>query len=408
MLLPALAVGVVALCLGYVRPLPVLCAGMALLVVRARPARHAGRRRARRSACCSRSSGRCRFRPSMPTGPAVALTLFTLGTRALADRGARHGRRALVRAAHALLHPARRVAHVGAAHATAGRARPCAGTSSARSPRPRSAVLAWVSPSPAPTCSSTSTAGASRGSILDPNAFGPYLVPAAVICLEDIMRPRLLRWRPSLVLGSFLVLALAIVLSFSRAGSREPRTRLPRHRARVRAAQRPPQVARARTRHPRRLRRVRRPARSSRRARSACSSSGPRRRDTTPSASPPRHSRSTRARRACSATGRASVETELSLNTHSTYVWSLFENGILGFAALLLLVGSTIDCGLAQRPAATMPARAWAARPCSAAGSASRSTGWSWTPITTGCCGSRRRSCGSSPACRRRRAQRAG
>ncbi len=29
------------------------------------------------------------------------------------------------------------------------------------------------------------------------------------------------------------------------------------------------------------------------------------------------------------------------MNTHSTFVWSLFENGILGFAALLLLVLST-------------------------------------------------------------------
>jgi O-antigen ligase len=39
--------------------------------------------------------------------------------------------------------------------------------------------------------------------------------------------------------------------------------------------------------------------------------------------------------------GPGAVESELSLNTHSTYVWSLFENGILGFSALLLLVLST-------------------------------------------------------------------
>ena len=35
------------------------------------------------------------------------------------------------------------------------------------------------------------------------------------------------------------------------------------------------------------------------------------------------------------------VQTELTLNTHSTFVWSLFENGIIGFAALILLVLST-------------------------------------------------------------------
>jgi len=40
-----------------------------------------------------------------------------------------------------------------------------------------------------------------------------------VICLEDLMRPRLLRWRPSLVLCSFIVLAIAVVLSFSRAAT---------------------------------------------------------------------------------------------------------------------------------------------------------------------------------------------
>jgi hypothetical protein len=52
----------------------------------------------------------------------------------------------------------------------------------------------------------------------DPNVLGPFLVPAAAIMLEEIMRPRLFRWswRRSLVV--FAILCMGVVFSFSRAG----------------------------------------------------------------------------------------------------------------------------------------------------------------------------------------------
>jgi O-antigen ligase len=51
----------------------------------------------------------------------------------------------------------------------------------------------------------------------DPNVFGPFLVPAALILLEDILRPRVLRVRPSLKAAMLMLLVLGVVLSFSRA-----------------------------------------------------------------------------------------------------------------------------------------------------------------------------------------------
>ena len=51
----------------------------------------------------------------------------------------------------------------------------------------------------------------------DPNVFGPFLVPIAVILAEELLSRRLLRMRRSLLLGSFLILTLGIVFSYSRA-----------------------------------------------------------------------------------------------------------------------------------------------------------------------------------------------
>ena len=197
------------------RPLPVLCAGMALLsFARVQPVTPADGA----LAICMLLTlvGPLRFRPTMPTGPAVALTLFTLGT-VLSMIEARDTAVAISFELHTLFfillavwltsvlrtngwtRAAVRWYIVGAiASAALG-------------------VLAWVVHFPGSDLFIYLNGRRVQGLYLDPNAFGPYLVPAAVICLEEIMRPRLLRWRPSLVVGSFLVLVLGIVLSFSRA-----------------------------------------------------------------------------------------------------------------------------------------------------------------------------------------------
>jgi O-antigen ligase len=64
------------------------------------------------------------------------------------------------------------------------------------------------------------TADMSRADALfeDPNVFGPFLVPIAVILLEERLRPRLLRSGPAVKGVLFLLLALGVLVSFSRAG----------------------------------------------------------------------------------------------------------------------------------------------------------------------------------------------
>lgn len=61
--------------------------------------------------------------------------------------------------------------------------------------------------------------GASRASALfkDPNVFGPFLVPIAVILLEEMISPRLLRLRPATGLLLLTVLCVGLIYSFSRA-----------------------------------------------------------------------------------------------------------------------------------------------------------------------------------------------
>jgi len=51
----------------------------------------------------------------------------------------------------------------------------------------------------------------------DPNVFGAFLVPAALIVLDELLGPKLLRGRQTTKIAMFLVLALGVVLSFSRA-----------------------------------------------------------------------------------------------------------------------------------------------------------------------------------------------
>jgi O-Antigen ligase len=59
--------------------------------------------------------------------------------------------------------------------------------------------------------------GRAEGLFKDPNVFGPFLVPAALIVMEEILTPRLLRGRRSTKVLMFLALSLGILFSYSRA-----------------------------------------------------------------------------------------------------------------------------------------------------------------------------------------------
>lgn len=337
-LVPAFVIGVGALCLGFVRPLPVLCAGMALLAIgRIQPVTPAD---GALGICMLLTLvGPLRFRPSMPAGPALALVLFTLGT-VLSLTEARDTVYALSFEVHTLFfvllavwltsvlrtpgwtRQAIRWYLVGAiATAVLG-------------------VLAWVIHYPGSDLFVYANGKRIQGLYADPNAFGPFLVPAAVICLEDLMRPRLLRWRPSLVLCSFIALALAIVLSFSRAATANLALaclvtvfvyalRSGRRKALVRglAILAACFVCAAGAL-------VQTGAISVLQERAQTQGYDSERFSTQALALDKGSTR-------LLGYGPGAVQTELSLNTHSTFVWSLFENGVLGFAALLMLVGST-------------------------------------------------------------------
>jgi O-antigen ligase len=56
-----------------------------------------------------------------------------------------------------------------------------------------------------------------QGLFKDPNVFGPFLVPPALFLLEELMRPRLLRFRTSTKALMFLALVLGVLFSYSRA-----------------------------------------------------------------------------------------------------------------------------------------------------------------------------------------------
>lgn len=59
--------------------------------------------------------------------------------------------------------------------------------------------------------------GRAEGLFKDPNVFGPFLVPAALIVMEEILSPRLLRGRRPTKVLLFFVLALGVLVSYSRA-----------------------------------------------------------------------------------------------------------------------------------------------------------------------------------------------
>jgi hypothetical protein len=59
--------------------------------------------------------------------------------------------------------------------------------------------------------------GRAEGLFKDPNVFGPFLVPAALIVIEEIVSPRLLPGRRWTKLVAFFVLTLGVVFSYSRA-----------------------------------------------------------------------------------------------------------------------------------------------------------------------------------------------
>jgi O-antigen ligase len=63
------------------------------------------------------------------------------------------------------------------------------------------------------------TYASSRAVVLfkDPNVYSAFLVPAAAIVLEELGRPRLLGWRRSYLVATFVVLAAGVVIGFSRA-----------------------------------------------------------------------------------------------------------------------------------------------------------------------------------------------
>jgi hypothetical protein len=55
-----------------------------------------------------------------------------------------------------------------------------------------------------------------RALFKDPNVYGPFLVPIALILIEEIMRPRLLRGRRSVKLLALLLLMIGLLFSYSR------------------------------------------------------------------------------------------------------------------------------------------------------------------------------------------------
>jgi O-antigen ligase len=56
-----------------------------------------------------------------------------------------------------------------------------------------------------------------EGLFKDPNVFGPFLVPAALILLCEVLQPRLLRMRRATTVVLLVVVSLGAVLSYSRA-----------------------------------------------------------------------------------------------------------------------------------------------------------------------------------------------
>lgn len=56
-----------------------------------------------------------------------------------------------------------------------------------------------------------------QGFFKDPNVYGPFLVPAAIILLDEIAESRLLGWRRRTLIALFAIVSLGVIVSYSRA-----------------------------------------------------------------------------------------------------------------------------------------------------------------------------------------------
>jgi hypothetical protein len=61
------------------------------------------------------------------------------------------------------------------------------------------------------------TGARAEGLFKDPNVYSAFLVPAAIILLEEVTTPRLLRWRRSIVIAAFGLVSMGVVVAYSRA-----------------------------------------------------------------------------------------------------------------------------------------------------------------------------------------------
>jgi O-antigen ligase len=78
-------------------------------------------------------------------------------------------------------------------------------------------VLALFLPIPGRDVLTGETVTRAQGLFKDPNVFGPFLIPAALILLEETIRPRLLGLRRSTSVVLLGVLVLGVVFAYSRA-----------------------------------------------------------------------------------------------------------------------------------------------------------------------------------------------
>jgi O-antigen ligase len=79
------------------------------------------------------------------------------------------------------------------------------------------AVLALFVPFPGHDALTGESGTRAAGLFKDPNVFGPFLIPAALILLDETLRPRLLGLRRATSAGLLAVLVLGIVFAYSRA-----------------------------------------------------------------------------------------------------------------------------------------------------------------------------------------------
>jgi O-antigen ligase len=77
------------------------------------------------------------------------------------------------------------------------------------------ACLALVTPFPGSELFVTGPRA--QGLFKDPNVFGPFLVPAALVLMEETVGPRLFRLRLATKLGLLSIVSLGVLFSFSRA-----------------------------------------------------------------------------------------------------------------------------------------------------------------------------------------------